>query len=54
MMTSAQARPRWCEHVDNAIQWGATELRVYFRQSGKKGAYETDVLALDNGSGISA
>jgi hypothetical protein len=19
-----------CEHVDNAIQWGATEIRVYF------------------------
>ena len=41
-----------CEHVDNAIQWGATEVRVYFRQSGKKGAYETDVLVLDNGSGM--
>jgi hypothetical protein len=22
-----------CEHVDNAIQWGATEGRVYFHQS---------------------
>src|SRR5437016_842454 len=31
-----------CEHVDNAIQWGATEVRVYFRQTGKKGAYETE------------
>lgn len=41
-----------CEHVDNAIQWGATEVRVYFRQTGKKGAYETDVLVLDNGSGM--
>src|ERR1700761_6995436 len=41
-----------CEHVDNAIQWGATEVRVYFRQAGKKGAYETDVLVLDNGSGM--
>src|SRR5262249_37945623 len=25
-----------CEHVDNAIQWGATEVRVYFRQTGKR------------------
>jgi hypothetical protein len=41
-----------CEHVDNAIQWGATEVRVYFRQTGKKGAYETDVLVLDNGGGM--
>jgi hypothetical protein len=41
-----------CEHVDNAIQWGATEIRVYFRQTGKKGTYQTDVLVLDNGSGM--
>ena len=41
-----------CEHVDNAIQWGATEVRVHFRQSGKRGAYQTDVLVLDNGSGM--
>src|SRR5437660_1196832 len=41
-----------CEHVDNAIQWGATEVRVYFRQTGKKGEYETDVLVLDNGKGM--
>jgi hypothetical protein len=41
-----------CEHVDNALQWGATEIRVYFRQTGKRGAYETDVLVLDNGSGM--
>src|SRR5690606_12843971 len=26
-----------CEHVDNAIQWGADEVRVYFRQRGRKG-----------------
>src|SRR5262249_61184788 len=25
-----------CEHVDNAIQWGATEVRGYFRQTGKR------------------
>ena len=41
-----------CEHVDNAIQWGATEIRVYFRQSGKRGAYQTDILVLDNGIGM--
>jgi hypothetical protein len=41
-----------CEHVDNAIQWGASEIRVYFRQSGKPGAYKTDVLVLDNGIGM--
>ena len=23
-----------CEHVDNAVQAGATEVRVYFRQEG--------------------
>ena len=41
-----------CEHVDNAIQWGASEVRVYFRQIGKQGAYKTDVLVLDDGSGM--
>jgi hypothetical protein len=25
-----------CEHVDNAIQWGASEVRVYLHQAGKK------------------
>src|SRR5438874_2691492 len=25
-----------CEHVDNAIQWHATEVRVYFHQTGPK------------------
>jgi len=42
-----------CEHVDNSIQWGATEVRVYFHQSGKRGAYKLDVLVLDNGNGMS-
>ncbi len=41
-----------CEHVDNAIQWGATEIRVYFRQTGKRGEFKTDVLVLDNGLGM--
>src|SRR2546425_7733788 len=41
-----------CEHVDNAIQAGATEIRVYFRQTGKKGDYQTDAAVYDNGSGM--
>ncbi|MCI0601815.1 ATP-binding protein [bacterium] len=41
-----------CEHIDNAIQWGATEVRVYFSQTGKKGAYQTNILVLDNGNGM--
>ncbi|HUR40049.1 MAG TPA: ATP-binding protein [Verrucomicrobiae bacterium] len=41
-----------CEHVDNAIQAGASEIRVYFRQSGKKGDYSTDAAVYDNGSGM--
>ena len=30
-----------CEHVDNAIQAGATEVRIFFRQTGKKGDYRS-------------
>ena len=41
-----------CEHVDNAIQAGATEARVYFRQEGKKGAYIIDAAVYDNGHGM--
>jgi hypothetical protein len=41
-----------CEHVDNAIQWGAKEVRVYFHQSGKRGNYAVDVLVWDNGGGM--
>lgn len=42
-----------CEHVDNAIQAGASEVRVYFHQSGKRGDYQIDVAVYDNGSGMS-
>jgi hypothetical protein len=42
-----------CEHVDNAIQAGATEIRVYFRQTGKRGDYQIDAAVYDNGSGMS-
>jgi len=41
-----------CEHVDNAIQAGATTIRVYFRQIGKKGDYQVDAAVYDNGSGM--
>jgi hypothetical protein len=41
-----------CEHIDNAIQAGATEIRVYFRQEGKKGAYLIDAAVYDNGRGM--
>jgi hypothetical protein len=42
-----------CEHVDNAIQAGATEVRVYFRQTGnKKEGLEIDAAVYDNGRGM--
>lgn len=41
-----------CEHVDNAIQARATEVRVYFRQAGKQGDYRIDAAVYDNGSGM--
>ena len=43
-----------CEHVDNAIEHGATEVRVYFRQSNDSGdKKQTDVAVYDNGRGMS-
>lgn len=41
-----------CEHVDNSIQWGASQVRIYFNQRGKRGEGEVDVLIVDNGSGM--
>jgi hypothetical protein len=41
-----------CEHVDNALQWGATEVRVYFRQTGKQPNQRIDALVYDNGQGM--
>ena len=41
-----------CEHVDNAIQAGATEVRVYFHQAGKRGEYKIAALVLDDGVGM--
>ena len=40
------------EHVDNAIEAGATMVRVYFRQTGRRGALETDIMVCDNGKGM--
>lgn len=41
-----------CEHVDNAIQAGATEIRVYYRQTGKQGDAVIDAAVYDDGSGM--
>lgn len=41
-----------CEHVDNAIEAGAKEIRVYFRQVGKRGGYSIDAAVYDNGRGM--
>jgi hypothetical protein len=41
-----------CEHVDNAIQWGATEVRIYFHETGRSGERKISVLVWDNGRGM--
>jgi len=41
-----------CEHVDNALEWGASEVRVYFRQSGKQPHQRIDAMVYDNGKGM--
>lgn len=42
-----------CEHVDNSIGAGASEVRVYFRQTGQRsGSLQTDVMVYDNGRGM--
>jgi Histidine kinase-, DNA gyrase B-, and HSP90-like ATPase len=41
-----------CEHIDNAIQAGATEVRVYFRQTGKQKEAVIDAAVYDSGSGM--
>ena len=41
-----------CEHVDNALQWGASEVRVYFRQTGTQPNQRIDALVFDNGQGM--
>lgn len=41
-----------CEHIDNSIQAGATEIRAYFRQEGKGNDKKIDVAVYDNGRGM--
>jgi Histidine kinase-, DNA gyrase B-, and HSP90-like ATPase len=41
-----------CEHVDNAEQAGAREIRVYFRERGKGKEKSIDVAIYDNGHGM--
>jgi len=41
-----------CEHVDNAIGAGATNVRVYIRQVGRRGDLQTDIMVFDNGHGM--
>ena len=38
-----------CEHVDNAIQAGASEVRLFFRQTGKQPNEQIDAAVYDNG-----
>ncbi|MBV9250939.1 MAG: hypothetical protein JO227_17040, partial [Acetobacteraceae bacterium] len=33
-----------CERVDNAIGAGATDVRVYVRQTGRRGDLQTDIM----------
>lgn len=40
------------EHIDNAIQARASEIRVYFHQTGNRGNYDVDVMVYDNGIGM--
>jgi len=41
-----------CEHVDNAYQAGAHEIRIFFRQAGKGDGGGIDVAVYDNGKGM--
>ena len=41
-----------CEHVDNAIEAGAREIRIYFRQRGVNGRYDIDAAVYDGGRGM--
>jgi hypothetical protein len=41
-----------CEHVDNAYQAGAKEIRVFFRQAHKRDGGAIDVAVYDNGKGM--
>src|SRR6266481_2581689 len=43
-----------CEHVDNGIQWKATDIRIYFNQRGNHSDSQIDILIFDNGTGMPA
>ena len=38
--------------MDNALEWGATEVRVYFRQTGTQPNQRIDAMVYDNGKGM--
>ncbi len=42
-----------CEHVDNALQWGAKTVRIYFNQRKDRDKTAVDVMVLDDGQGMS-
>lgn len=41
-----------CEHVDNSLQWGASEVRVYFAEEKQRSATRVDVLVVDDARGM--
>ena len=41
-----------CEHVDNAIEAGAREVRVFFAEAGPRGRKSYHVAVLDDGRGM--
>lgn len=41
-----------CEHVDNSLQWGAKNVRIYFHQRKDRKGSPVDVLVLDDGAGM--
>lgn len=41
-----------CEHVDNAVEAGASEIRIYFSENGPKNSRTFNVMVLDNGKGM--
>jgi hypothetical protein len=41
-----------CEHVENAYQAGAKEIRIFFRQAHKRDGGAIDVAVYDNGKGM--
>jgi hypothetical protein len=43
-----------CEHVDNAFEAGATEIRIFFRQASKRDGGAIDAAVYDNGKGMAS